>query len=287
MFIDQAGIHLGPIYFHFYGLILVSGAFVAAWVAAREAARAGYDPEPIWDALIWALLGGIVGARIWHIFTPPPSQGVDFWYYLNLTNMLPVFQWGEFVLQVPAAFAINNGGLGIPGGVIGGAVAVWFFARRRGLPFAKLTDWVAPGLVLAQAIGRWGNFINQELYGAPTTLPWGLEIDAAYRILGYTDPALRFHPLFLYESLGNILICLGLFYLARRYSQWLKDGDLFIIYLIAYPVLRFSLDFLRLDNNQVLGLNTNQVILLGVAIASAFWLAHRHRRVRRHELKAM
>lgn len=287
MFIDQTGIHLGPIYFHFYGLILVSGAFVAAWVAAREAARAGYDPEPIWDALIWALLGGIVGARIWHIFTPPPSQGVDIWYYLNLTNMLPVFQWGEFVLQVPAAFAINNGGLGIPGGVIGGAVAVWFFARRRGLPFAKLTDWVAPGLVLAQAIGRWGNFINQELYGAPTTLPWGLEIDAAYRILGYTDPALRFHPLFLYESLGNILICLGLFYLARRYSQWLKDGDLFIIYLIAYPILRFSLDFLRLDNNQVLGLNTNQVILLGVAIASAFWLAHRHRRVRRHELKAM
>jgi len=129
--------------------------------------------------------------------------------------------------------------------------------------------------VLAQAIGRWGNFINQELYGAPTTLPWGLEIDAAYRILGYTDPALRFHPLFLYESLGNILICLGLFYLARRYSQWLKDGDLFIIYLIAYPILRFSLDFLRLDNNQVLGLNTNQVILLVVAIASAFWLGHR------------
>lgn len=285
MGIDQTGIHLGPIYFHFYGLILVSGAFIAGWLAAREAARNGHDPEPVWDALLWALLGGIVGARVWHIFTPPPSQGVDIWYYLNLTNLLPVFQWGDFVLQLPAAFAVNNGGLGIPGGVIGGVLAVWVFCRRRNIPFAKFVDWAAPGLVLAQAIGRWGNFLNQELYGAPTTLPWGLDIDAAHRILGYTDPTLRFHPLFLYESLGNVLICLGLLYLARRHKDWLKDGDLFVVYLIAYPTLRFLLDFLRLDNNQVLGLNTNQTIMLVVAMVAGFFLAQRHRRLRRHELK--
>jgi phosphatidylglycerol:prolipoprotein diacylglycerol transferase len=153
MSIDQTGIHLGPVFFHFYGLILVSGAFVAGWLAAREAARTGHDPEPVWDALLWALLGGIVGARIWHILTPPPSQGVDVGYYLNLTNMLPIFQWGGINIQVPAAFAINNGGLGIPGGVIGGALAVWYFCRRRNIPFAKFVDWAAPGLVLAQAIG--------------------------------------------------------------------------------------------------------------------------------------
>ncbi len=283
--IDQTGIHVGPLYFHFYGLIMVVGALVGGWLTAREAARLGHDPEPIWDALLWALLGGIVGARIWHILTPPPSQGVDVGYYLNFANTLPVFEWGGFVLRLPAALAINNGGLGIPGGVIGGALAVWVFCRRRNLPFAKVVDWAAPGLALAQAIVRWGNFINQELYGAPTTLPWGLDIDAAHRILGFTDPALRFHPLFLYEGVGTVLICLGLLYLARRHKGWLKDGDLFVIYLIAYPTVRFFLDFLRLDNNQTLGLNTNQTIMLVVAIAAALVLAQRHRRIRRHQLQ--
>lgn len=283
--IDQTGIHLGPLYFHFYGLIMVSGAMVGAWLTAREAVRAGHNPEPIWDALLWALGGGILGARLWHILTPPPSQGVDVWYYLNFSNTLPVFEWGDFVVRLPAALAINNGGLGIPGGVIGGAIAVWIFCRRRALPFAKVVDWAAPGLALAQALVRWGNFINQELYGAPTTLPWGLDIDAAHRILGFTDPALRFHPLFLYEGIGTVLICLGLLYLARRYGHWLKDGDLFVIYLIAYPVLRFFLDFLRLDNNQTLGINTNQIIMLVVAVAASLLLAQRHRRLRLHQLK--
>lgn len=285
MFIDQTGIHLGPLYFHFYGLIMVFGAAVGAWLTARAAARAGHDPEPIWDALLWALAGGIIGARLWHIFTPPPSQGVDVWYYLNFSNTLPVFVWGDFVVRLPAALAINNGGLGIPGGVIGGVLGVWLFCRRRSLPFAKVVDWAAPGLALGQAIVRWANFINQELYGAPTTLPWGLNIDAAHRILGFTDPTFRFHPLFLYESIGDALICLGLLYVARKYVTWLKDGDVFVIYLIAYPVLRFFLDFLRLDNNQTLGLNTNQAIMLVVALVAAVVLAQRHRRLRRHQLQ--
>ena len=285
MFIDQTGIHLGPLYFHFYGLIMVFGAAVGAWLTARAAARAGHDPEPIWDALLWALAGGIIGARLWHIFTPPPSQGVDVWYYLNFSNTLPVFVWGDFVVRLPAALAINNGGLGIPGGVIGGVLGVWLFCNRRSLPFAKVVDWAAPGLALGQAIVRWANFINQELYGAPTALPWGLNIDAAHRILGFTDPAVRFHPLFLYESIGDALICLGLLYVARKYVTWLKDGDVFVIYLIAYPVLRFFLDFLRLDNNQTLGLNTNQAIMLVVALVAAVVLAQRHRRLRRHQLQ--
>ncbi len=286
MSIDQTGIHLGTLYIHFYGVIMVVGAAIGAWLTAREAVRHGHDPEPIWDALLWALGGGILGARLWHILTPPPSQGVDVWYYLNFSNTLPVFQWGDFTLRLPAALAINNGGLGIPGGIIGGVLAVWLFCRRRNLPFADVADWAAPGVALAQAVVRWGNFINQELYGAPTTLPWGLDIDAAHRILGYTDPALRFHPLFLYEAFGNILICLGLLYVARRYAGWLKPGDVFIVYLMAYPTLRFFLDFLRLDNNQTLGINTNQYFMVVVAVLAAFFLAHRHRRLRRHEIRA-
>lgn len=282
MFLETAGIHIGGIFIHFYGLILVSGAFVGAWLTAREAARNGHNPEPIWDALLWALFGGIIGARLWHILTPPPSMGVDAGYYFDLTNTLPVFQWGTFVVRLPAALAINNGGLGIPGGVIGGALAVWVFCRRRNLPFARVVDWAAPGLALGQVIARWGNLVNQELYGAPTTLPWGLDIDAAHRILGFTDPALRFHPLFLYESLGSGLICLGLLYSARRYAAWLRDGDLFVIYLMAYPTLRFFLDFLRLDNNQTLGINTNQSIMLVVAVTAGLYLAYRHRRRRQH-----
>jgi phosphatidylglycerol:prolipoprotein diacylglycerol transferase len=290
MEITPIGIQLGPIFLHYYGLILVGGAFAAGWLAAREAVRRGRDPEPVWDVLLWVLIGGILGARIWHIFTPPASSiaaGRDVAYYLNLTNLLPVFQWGATVIQVPAALAINQGGLGIPGGVIGGVIALWIFCRRRGLNFLEFTDTAAPGLILAQAIGRWGNFINQEVYGAPTTLPWGLTIDAVHRVPGFEDPALRFHPLFLYESLGNLLICGLLLYLARRFEKQHKPGDIFLVYLIAYPALRFFLDFLRLDNNQILGLNTNQTIMLVVAVVAAFILAQRHRRLRRHELKAV
>ncbi|MBL8055965.1 MAG: prolipoprotein diacylglyceryl transferase [Anaerolineales bacterium] len=275
MTVDQFGIHLGPLYLRFYGLILVSGAFAGGYLAALEAKRRGWNPDHVWDGLIWALVGGIVGARLWHVFTPPPSmvaQGLTTAYYF------------EHPLEI---LTVWNGGLGIPGAVIGGLLGVYLFTLRNGLDFIGLIDLVAPALALGQAIGRWGNFINQELYGAPTTLPWGLNIDAPYRLPGYTDPALRFHPLFLYESLGTLLICLGLLYLGRRYAERLRKGDLFLIYLIAYPLLRFSLDFIRLDNAQILGLNANQTVMVLVALGAALTLLARHqRRVRRHELKA-
>jgi phosphatidylglycerol:prolipoprotein diacylglycerol transferase len=271
------------IYFHFgdftlplrfYGVILVSGAFLAGYLASLEARRRGHNPELVWDGFLWALIGGIVGARLWHILTPPPSmvaQGITAAYYLT---------------HPYEAIAVWQGGLGIPGAIGGGLLGLYLFARRAKLNFAEWADIAAPALALGQAIGRWGNFVNHELYGAPTTLPWAITIPAASRVPGFTDPALEFHPLFLYESLGNFLIMLALLYASRRYADRLKHGDLILIYLILYPLLRFLLEFIRLDSSQVLGLNANQALMVVLALAAGFALQQRHRRLRRHELRA-
>lgn len=279
-------IHIGSFMLplRYYGFILITGAFAGGWLAARLAQqKRGHHPDLVWDGLIWALLGGIIGARLWHILTPPPSMvamGYDTLYYLNLANMQEV-NFG-FTFSIPAAFALMNGGLGIPGAVAGGMVGFYIYARAAKLNFIEWVDYIAPGLALGQAIGRWGNFVNQELYGAPTTLPWGLEIDALHRVTGYTDPALRFHPLFLYESLGNLAICGGLLYLGKRFADRLKMGDIFLLYLIFYPLLRFSLEFVRLDSSMVWGLNANQSLMLVVALCAggALFMRHSGRRVR-------
>lgn len=266
----------------YYGLILVTGAFLGGYVASLEARRKGLDPEKVWDGIIWALIAGIIGARIWHIFTPPPSmveQGFTTEWYLR--TPLEVTANG-----VRGALAVWQGGLGIPGAVAGGLLGLYLYTRRAKLNFAQWADLAAPGLALGQAIGRWGNYVNQELYGAPTTLPWAISIDPLYRVPGFTDPSLKFHPLFLYESIGNLLICLALLYLARRYADRLKPGDLMLIYLIMYPVLRFFLEFIRLDSSRLADVNANQTLMLIVAAAAAFWLSQRHRRRRRHELRA-
>ncbi len=275
MNIDAFGIHIGPLYLRYYGLILMAGAFAGAYLASLEAKRRDLNTDHVWDGLIWALVGGIIGARLWHILTPPPSMveaGITTRYYF------------EHPLE---ALAIWNGGLGILGAVVGGLLGLYLFVRRRGLKMGEWVDLAAPGIALGQAIGRWGNYINQELYGAPTTLPWGLVIDPAHRVPGFTDPALRFHPTFLYESLGNLAICLGLLYIARRFQSKLRDGDIFLIYLILYPLLRFLLEFLRLDSSEVLSLNINQAMMAVVAAGAAgFLFARQRRRPRRHELRA-
>jgi phosphatidylglycerol:prolipoprotein diacylglycerol transferase len=235
----------------------------------------------VWDAILWTLIFGIIGARLWHIFTPPPSQiaiGHDTWWYL--TNPI-TFASG----RAEGALVIWEGGLGIPGAVAGGLLGLYIYCRRNKLMFAEWADIAAPALALGQAIGRWGNFVNQELYGAPTTLPWAISIDPAYRVAEYTDPALKFHPLFLYESIGNLLIALALLYIARRFASRIKFGDLFLVYLILYPVLRFFLEFIRLDSSQVGGLNANQTLMAVVGLVAGYALYMRHRAVRRHQLK--
>lgn len=259
------GFFIGPLHIRFYGIIIMLGALAAAWLARREAKRKGDDPEIIWDMLIWALVGGIVGARLWHILTPPASmvaQGITTYYYL--THPLDA-------INTPA------GGLGIPGAIVGGGLAVYWFCRRKHLSFTRWADFIAPGLALAQAIGRWGNFINQEVYGAPTNLPWAIYIDPAHRLPGYLDQA-YYHPLFAYESLWNLLNMGFLLWVSRKYESWLKSGDVFLIYLITYPVFRFFLEFLRQDPSPVAGIDINQTLMAVVALASTALLIIRHRR---------
>jgi phosphatidylglycerol:prolipoprotein diacylglycerol transferase len=205
------------------------------------------------------------------------------WY---LTHPLVVTDRG-----LEGALAVWNGGLGIPGAVAGGLLGLYLFTRRAKLNFAEWVDITAPAIALGQAIGRWGNYVNQELYGRPTTLPWAINIAAQNRVPGYTDPSLRFHPTFLYESIVNLLICLALLYIARRYADRLKNGDLLILYLIFYPALRFVLEFLRLDSSEItasalnLTINANQTLSAILVIVAAVWFSSRHRTVRRHQLK--
>jgi phosphatidylglycerol---prolipoprotein diacylglyceryl transferase len=257
------GFSIGPLFIRFYGIILMSGAVAGGFLAVREAKRRGYDPEIVWDLFIYLLIGGIVGARIWHILTPSPSTGITAgWYFTHPLD----------------ALAVWKGGLGIPGAVIGGLIALYFYARKTGINFAEWTDILAPSVALGQAIGRWGNFFNQELYGAPTNLPWKVYIDPAHRLTDYINVE-YYHPLFLYECLWNLMNMFLLIWISRRFADSLKNGDIFLVYLVIYPTGRFFLDFLRLDASLVGGININQTIMAGVALVSLFSLYLRHRKV--------
>jgi phosphatidylglycerol:prolipoprotein diacylglycerol transferase len=258
------GIQIGPLFVRYYGMILMAGVLAAAFLADREARRRGQDTDLVWDGLVWVLIGGVLGARVWHILTPPAAmveQGITTGYYL--THPLH-------------ALAIWRGGLGIPGAVIGGALALYWYTRRAGVKYAVWLDIVAPAVALGQAIGRWGNWVNQELYGAPTDLPWAIQIDPEFRLPEFADQA-TYHPLFLYESLWNLANMALLLWLARRYGNRLRDGDLFLVYLVTYPVARFFLEFLRLDPSRVAGVNINQTLMALVAITAAGLLYWRHR----------
>ena len=175
-------------------------------------------------------------------------------------------------------FKIRAGGLGIPGGVIAGVLALWIYARKHKLSFAVWLDNVAPGVALAQAIGRWGNFFNQELYGNPTTLPWGIKIDAAHG----GDPSLRYQPLFLYEFLLNLVNMGILLHVSRKLKTKLKDGDVFLLYVVIYSVGRFFLEFLKVDQNTLWGLYTNQIVMAVLFIFSTSFLIIRHLKGRKN-----
>lgn len=255
-----SGFTIGPLTVHFYGIVIMLGVVAATFLARREANRRGQDGELVWDMLIWLLIAGIIGARIWHILTPMPSleaQGVTTYYYL--THPLE-------------AIAIWKGGLGIPGAVIGGAAALYFFTGRRHLSMPLWLDILSPALALGQAIGRWGNFFNQELYGAPSSLPWAIYIDPQHRLPGFENQA-YYHPTFLYESLWNLGNMFLLLWLSRRFPERLKPGDIFLAYLVVYPLGRFLLEFLRLDSSQVAGINANQAVMLVVMVAAGLIFA--------------
>ncbi len=220
-----------------YAVLILTGIILASVLAAIQAERDGENPENVWDGVVVIVLMGIIGARIYHIFSEPVGGYAGWHYYLQNPGKI---------------IAIWEGGLGIFGGIIGGLLGGALFAWRRRLKFWQWMDYAAVGMPLAQAFGRFGNYMNRELYGPPTTVPWGLRIPAEYRIMPYTDmttypPDTLFHPTFLYESLGCLLVFLVLFWLVTHRKEALRHGDLSMGYLIGYGVVRFSVEFLRPD----------------------------------------
>ncbi len=262
---------------YFYGILIMLGVVAAAFLSQAEAKRRGINPDYIWDVLFWVVLAGIIGARLWHIFTPQADMLVPDPVTGKLVN--PYFVGG--VPRILDIINIRSGGLGIPGAIIGGIIAMWFYCRNRKISFLGMVDTVIPGVALAQAIGRWGNFFNQELYGVPTTLPWGIQISASHRIGIYSNlanypPTTLFHPLFLYESIWNLINMALLLWIARSFAKWLKGGDLLYIYMMMYSVGRFSLDYLRVGT-----ISFNHIFIAVVAVAGGilFFLNHRPSRV--------
>ena len=267
--IDPIFLHLGPLTIHWYGLTMTLAIFLAAFVASRYVARHGQNPNAIWDMLLWVLIPAIIGARLYFVFIQSPRgpNGLDGY----LAHPIEILQ-------------IWNGGIHIYGAFIFGGIALFLYLRFAKLPPLIFLDGVGLGLLLGQAIGRIGNFINQELYGPPTTLPWGLRIDPDHRIAPFNDlttypESTRFHPLFLYELLWDGIGFALLFWLSRRFQGRLRDGDLFLLYLIWAPLGRFFLEFLRTDSWFFPGtpFNTAHILTAFAVLAASITLFLRYR----------
>lgn len=258
---------LGPLTVHWYGLTMVTAIFVGAGVASNYVSRHGHDGNAIWDMLLWVLIPAIIGARLYFVFIQSPRNGL-----------------GDYLAHPIKIVQIWNGGIHIYGAFILGGLALLLYLRTHKLPFSIYLDAVGLGLLIGQVIGRIGNFINQELYGPPTTLPWGLRIDAQHRIAPYDDmvkypDSVRFHPLFLYEMLWDALGFLLLLWISRRFGKRLRDGDLFLLFLIWSPLGRFFIEFLRTDSWFFPGTHFDLVhILTAIAVIGAsvaLYLRHR------------
>ncbi len=252
---------IGPLAIHWYSIFIVTGIVVASYLSMYLARLWQEDPQFVWDAMIWCVFLGIVGARLYHVLTPSPSMGVDQWYYFR--NPLKIFATWE-------------GGLGIYGAVAGGVLGLYIATRRAKKDMLRWLDITMPGLVLAQAIGRWGNFVNQELYGRPTDLPWAIFISPERRLAGY-EMFERFHPTFLYESLWNLATCLVLVYLTWRYHDRLLQGIITAIYFVSYSFIRFLLEFIRLDSAAIGQITVAQIVALVVIAGSIGFIAWRVR----------
>jgi prolipoprotein diacylglyceryl transferase len=243
-------LHLGPVPLHAYGLMLAIGVLVATAVAERRWRNAGHDPRDIGDIAIWIVIAGVVGARVYHLIT-------DYQLYTH--------DWLK-------AFKIWDGGLSIWGAVGGGMIAVIVLTRVRHYDTLGIMDAIAPGLILAQAIGRWGNYFNQELFGGPTRLPWGLEISPSKRPPGYLQYS-TFHPTFLYESLWCLAIFGILIWASHRFT--LRKGQLFALYVALYTFGRFWFENMRIDPaHHVAGLRINAWVSLGLCIVGIVWFVY-------------
>jgi prolipoprotein diacylglyceryl transferase len=247
------GISVGPLRLHMYGFLIVAGVFAAVWLADRRWSARGGEPGTFSAIALWAVPAGLVGARLYHVVT-------DYELYTHH----PI-----------GALEIWQGGLGIWGGIAGGTLAAWVYVRRHHLDFPAIMDAVAPALPLAQAIGRWGNYFNQELFGRPTKLPWGLKIDpsiVANLFPGKAVPpaylhAAAFQPTFLYESLWDLAV-VGLVLWTEKHVR-LHKGYLFGVYVALYTFGRFFTEYLRIDfAHKILGLRINDWVSVIVFVGA-------------------
>jgi phosphatidylglycerol---prolipoprotein diacylglyceryl transferase len=229
--------HLGSfeLALRWYGVLVMLGVIMGAWVAEKEITRRGENGQTLWDAMIWILPAAIIGARLWYVINA--TLGGDSYYLENPIQ----------IINIP------QGGLHIYGGLLLGGIAMWFFVRRRHMDVWLFLDSIAPTVLLGQALARPANFINQELYGQPTTLPWGIPIDAQHRIGIYQDlvkyplEITRFHPTFAYEMIWNLLAFSLIMYITRRFSNRLKPGNVFFLWLVLAGLGRFLIEFFRPD----------------------------------------
>jgi prolipoprotein diacylglyceryl transferase len=239
-------VHIGPISIHLYGLTLLVAILLCVWLTTVRWKRAGGESDLVYRVTVWGVAFGVIGARAYHDVTS--------W------NEVPSPKW-------KGVFEVWHGGLGIWGGILLGAIAGVIVVRRAGVSAVAFLDAVAPGLLLAQGVGRIGNWWNQELYGKPTTLPWGLKIDAAHRLPNYGLDA-TYHPTFLYELLWDLAGVVILIWIAKR--RTIRPPALFALYVAYYCFGRFFEELLRIDpSHHIAGLRLNAWVSIVVFVLSA------------------
>jgi phosphatidylglycerol---prolipoprotein diacylglyceryl transferase len=257
---DPVALQIGPFPIYWYGIGYAVGLALAYLLMVRLARRAGEDPDIVGNGIIIVAVAALIGGRLYHV--------VDQWALYQddpLTIVLPPYT-----------------GLGVYGGIITGTVAAFLYARYKRVPFLRWADIVAPGLFVMQAVARWGNFFNQELYGTPTSVPWGIPIDCAHRVATYPcaefpEATTAFHPLFLYESVSGILGALVLIWLGYHRRDRLRPGDLLLIFFIWYGTVRFFLEPLRQENWTFNGIPTAMLVSVGFIAVGVISLLWRHR----------
>ena len=256
---------IGPLAVHWYGIAYALGLAAAYLVISREARWRGLNVGLLPNGMIVVAVAALIGGRLYHV--------IDQWQLYKddlLRIVLPPYS-----------------GLGVYGGIIAGVAVAYGYARWKREPFLAWADAVAPGLFVMQAIARWGNFFNQELYGAPTNLPWGIAIQCQYRTQGYecppgSDPlstlGQHFHPMFLYESLSGLVGAIALIWIARRFADRLRTGDLLLVFFIWYGAVRFAVESLKADNWRIFGVPTAQIVAAITVLGAAAILVVRHAR---------
>jgi prolipoprotein diacylglyceryl transferase len=251
---SSGDIELGPLELHAYGLMLLLGILAATWLTGIRWTRRGGDWDLVLRVAMWGVAGGVIGARAYHVATSW-SEVPDEW-------------WGPF--------AVWRGGLGVWGGIAGGLLAGAIVVRRSGNSVYAFMNAAAPGILLAQAIGRWGNYFNQELFGEPTDLPWGLEIDPERRPPEFAD-ATTFHPTFLYEFGWNLLGVVVLLLIDRRFR--IRPPGLFALYVAWYTFGRCFEELIRIDpSHEYFGFRLNFYVSAALFVFSVIWFIRTQRR---------